>query len=149
MGIESTIAMVTGEKLTMLRPGPITARQLEQATGLAVEANTSGEINAPGMLKSHYAPDTKLAVNITNCPSGAALLSFGPVNGKDRSKASVEINLSSEGDLQEAAANLYRGLAELDASGATLIAAEPIPQEGLGIAINDRLNRAAAPKETA
>jgi L-threonylcarbamoyladenylate synthase len=96
------------------------------------------KITAPGQLKSHYAPHAQLRLNVTNPRAGEAYLGFGPMNGTH--------NLSPRGDLVEAAANLFRMLHELDATGAKTIAVAPIPMAGLGEAINDRLKRAAAPR---
>jgi L-threonylcarbamoyladenylate synthase len=97
---------------------------------------------APGMLASHYAPRTPLRLNARAARAGEALLAFGS-NAPD---AAHVRNLSPAGDLVEAAANLFSYLRALDASGASVIAVMPIPNEGLGEAINDRLARAAAPK---
>jgi L-threonylcarbamoyladenylate synthase len=94
------------------------------------------------MLASHYAPKTPLRLNVRDVRSGEALLAFGP----DTPRAAQVLNLSVSGDLVEAAANLFSHLRALDASGAAGIAAMPVPSEGLGEAINDRLTRAAAPR---
>ncbi len=97
---------------------------------------------APGQLASHYAPAAKVRLNARSADQGEVLLAFGP-----EAPEGVP-NLSKRGDLVEAAANLYRLLRELDASGAATIAVMPIPETGLGAAINDRLYRAAAPRDT-
>jgi L-threonylcarbamoyladenylate synthase len=148
-GIESTIVKVEGDTLSLLRPGSITAEQLEAASGLPVALSTGKAIEAPGMMASHYAPQAMVEINVTACPAGAALLAFGPGNNRYRSGASAILNLSADGDLREAAANLYAMLKELDAGKPKLIVVEPIPNHGLGIALNDRLSRAAAPREAA
>jgi L-threonylcarbamoyladenylate synthase len=97
---------------------------------------------APGMLASHYAPRTRVRLNATSVEAGEALLAFGPpAQGADN--ASAVMNLSPRGDLQDAAANLFGYLRALDARAARTIAVMPIPEEGLGEAINDRLRRAA------
>jgi L-threonylcarbamoyladenylate synthase len=148
-GIESTIVKVEGNALSLLRPGSITAEQLEAVSGLPVALSTGKTIEAPGMLASHYAPHAMVENNVTACPAGAALLAFGPGKNRYRSGAAAMLNLSPQGDLREAAANLYAMLKELDAGKPKLIVVEPIPNHGLGIAINDRLSRAAAPREAA
>ncbi len=104
-----------------------------------------GGIVSPGQLASHYAPDAPLRLEAGAVHPGEALLAFGPDVPQG---AAVCRNLSASGDLTEAAANLFAMLRELDASGATGIAVMPIPGHGLGEAINDRLKRAAAPRET-
>ncbi len=97
----------------------------------------------PGMLASHYAPKAKLRLNAETPREGEALLGFGHAPG-------AALNLSPRGDLVEAAANLFSHLRALDAAGAKAVAVSPVPHDGLGEAINDRLARAAAPKtETA
>ena len=154
VGLESTIARVDGNRIILLRPGGVDADQLAAISGLPVEqAQANGRIEAPGMLESHYAPDAGVVIDVTRCPQAAALLAFGPDdgngngNGKDRSGASEMRNLSPTADLAQAAANLYSMLKELDSGKPSLIAVEPIPREGLGTAINDRLRRAAAPRD--
>ncbi|MCB1459345.1 MAG: threonylcarbamoyl-AMP synthase [Nitratireductor sp.] len=147
VGLESTIARVEGDQIILLRPGGVSAEQLQEAGGLPVVlAARDGPIVAPGMLKSHYAPDARVMLNATECPPDAALLAFGSGDGKDRSRASSIQNLSPTGDLAEAAANLYSMMKELDGKGPSVIAVEPVPFDGLGLAINDRLIRAAAPR---
>ncbi|MCU0790599.1 MAG: L-threonylcarbamoyladenylate synthase [Nitratireductor sp.] len=148
-GIESTIVKVEPRRLVLLRPGSISKEALEAETGLPVVAASGRAIEAPGMLASHYAPDAALRTNVTDCPPGAALLAFGDGAGRNRKSASAMLNLSASGDLREAAANLYAMLKQLDCGHPSLIAVEPVPMEGLGIAINDRLARAAAPREAA
>jgi L-threonylcarbamoyladenylate synthase len=148
-GIESTIVKVAGNELSLLRPGSITADQLEAASGLPVALSTGKTIEAPGMLASHYAPQAMVETNVTACPAGAALLAFGKGKDRYRSGACAMLNLSQSGDLREAAANLYAMLKQLDAGKPKLIVVEPIPNHGLGLAINDRLSRAAAPREAA
>jgi len=97
---------------------------------------------APGMLSSHYAPRTRVRLNAVDVEPGEALLAFGPPPATDG--AAAVMNLSARGDLNEAAANLFGYLRALDARQAASIAVMPIPNEGLGEAINDRLRRAAA-----
>ena len=130
----------------LLRPGSVSAEEITAATGLpVVQPHAGAAIEAPGMMKSHYAPDAVLRLDCTTCEPGAAWLGFGPDDGR-ASKAARSMNLSRGGDLVEAAANLYAMMKALDGSGAGLICAAPIPAEGLGLAINDRLQRAAAPR---
>ncbi len=140
-GIESTIvAAIPGEPLRLLRPGAISRERLEALVG-PLAAAESGRVSAPGQLESHYAPRAMLRLDAAEAMPGESLLAFGP--GVPAGVA----NLSARGDTVEAAANLYRMLRELDASGARVIAVMPIPAEGLGEAINDRLRRAAAPRD--
>jgi L-threonylcarbamoyladenylate synthase len=142
-GLESTIIAVSNDSLIQLRSGALARRDIEQALDVKIKiATEGGAIIAPGMLTSHYAPNNELQLNVTKPDTGVAYLAFGAqpeVSGPVR-------NLSSTGDLQEAARNLFAYLHELDVSDATITAAAPIPNEGLGEAINDRLQRAAQPK---
>ncbi len=100
------------------------------------------------MLASHYAPNASVRLNATEVSSAEALIAFGSGDISGASSARVLLNLSPSGDLTEAASNLFDFLKRADASGATGIAVAPIPEEGLGEAINDRLMRAAAPRGT-
>jgi L-threonylcarbamoyladenylate synthase len=138
LGLESTIVAVTGGMLRLLRPGPIDPDALTQAAGHPIAIGETGTIEAPGQLASHYAPSQPVRLHATERRSGEWLIGFGPIAG-DRS-------LSPSGDLTEAAARLFDALHEADATASAGIAIAPIPNEGLGIAINDRLNRAAAPR---
>ncbi len=99
------------------------------------------------MLASHYAPGAAVRLNATDVAAGEALLAFGPARALGAERATAMLNLSPGGDLREAAANLFSHLQSLDRSGAATIAVEPVPGEGLGEAINDRLARAAAPRD--
>lgn len=145
IGLESTIVKVDGDQLILFRPGAISIQMLEKASSCRVTlANTDADIEAPGMMASHYAPDAVVKLNCTQIEAGAAWLGFGPDIVKENAIASR--NLSSSGDLVEAASNLYGYLKEIDTSGAKTICVAPIPESGLGIAINDRLRRAAAPR---
>lgn len=143
VGIESTVVNATGSTPTILRPGSVTPAQLSQALGEPVTLAQEGStISAPGMLASHYAPGTPVRLNAARVDGTEALLAFGnPVP----EGAAATLNLSPTGDLQEAAANLFRMLRALDARNAKRIAVMPIPDVGLGLAINDRLKRAATP----
>ena len=145
-GLESTIIEVRNNQIILLRPGSITPSQIEEITGNKVSINSpaTNKPNAPGQLKSHYAPNAKVRLNATNVEKDECFLAFGEVShGADVDT----LNLSTSGDLQEAAANLFSMLRELDKMNFSTIAVSPIPDIGLGIAINDRLKRAAAPKD--
>ncbi|HWU16184.1 MAG TPA: Sua5 family C-terminal domain-containing protein, partial [Devosia sp.] len=141
-GVESTIIRVDGDRLIQLRAGAMARGDIERALGAVVElAEKDAAIAAPGMLLSHYAPEALMRLD-TEPRAGEAYLAFGaaaPFDGPVR-------NLSPAGDLKEAARNLFAMLHELDAEGRKVIAVAPIPDEGLGEAINDRLQRAAAPR---
>jgi L-threonylcarbamoyladenylate synthase len=140
LGLESTVVSLAGEKATLLRLGAVARETIETVLGeKLVEAKSDAPISSPGQLATHYAPDTKLRLGATSVDSNEALLAFGPRVPKG---AIATINLSSSGDLSEAAARLFGALRELDQSGADSIAVMPIPNRGLGEAINDRLQRA-------
>ncbi len=141
-GIESTIAQVVGGEIRLLRPGSITKDEIEELTGLRVTYYEDGQNpTAPGQLKSHYAPNARIRLNAETIYPGEALLAFGSLYPKD---AQIIRNISPKGNLREAAANLFSMLHELDQTGCKTIAVSPIPDKGLGVAINDRLARAAA-----
>lgn len=145
-GVESTILAVDGETVTQLRAGALPRDEIEAVLGRPVATAAHGAaIAAPGMLKSHYAPAAALRLDAAAPRAGEAYLAFGPAPTHD----GPFLNLSPTGDLREAARNLFSFIARLDASGAQAIAVAPIPHEGLGEAINDRLQRAAAPRERA
>lgn len=141
-GVESTIIRVEGERLVQLRAGAVAREEIERRLGVAVAlAEKHAAVTAPGMLVSHYAPNALLRLN-AEPREGEAYLAFGNA----AAFAGPMRNLSPAGDLHEAARNLFSMLHELDAAGASMIAVAPIPDEGLGEAINDRLQRAAAPR---
>ena len=142
VGVESTIIDVTGDAPVLLRPGGVAVEDIETVVG-PVQLNHSDDITAPGQLKSHYAPSIPIRINVQpeDRVKGESLITFGP----DMPRRAA-INLSKSGDLKEAAANLFTMLRALDMPGIRGIAVVPIPNEGLGRAINDRLERAAAPK---
>ena len=129
-GIESTIVAEASGQLRLLRRGPIEVREADLDSGSAIEA--------PGQLASHYAPSKPLRLNAIDATADEFLIGFGRVDG--------DLNLSSSGDLLEAAARLFDLLHQAEASPKAAIAVAPIPDEGLGAAINDRLKRAAAPR---
>jgi L-threonylcarbamoyladenylate synthase len=140
VGLESTIVSCLGEEPVLLRPGGISREQLDVVLGKPVSIDAGNPLApvAPGQLESHYAPNAQVRLNATSAREGEVMLGFGKVDGA--------MNLSPSGDLKEAAANLFAMLHALDATGAAAIAVAPIPDIGLGAAINDRLNRAAAPR---
>ncbi len=143
VGLESTVVKPVRNAIVLLRPGIVTAAEIEAAAGLPVKLPArANAIEAPGMLASHYAPRARLVLNARQWPADAAVLAFGNSVGG----AAHVANLSPAGDLREAAANLYGHLKQLDASGTAIIHVMPIPSTGIGIAINDRLARAAAPR---
>ncbi|WP_300974286.1 L-threonylcarbamoyladenylate synthase [Sphingomonas sp. LHG3406-1] len=129
-GLESTIIAATDGPLRLLRPGPIVVPDATAVTGNAVEA--------PGMLASHYAPAKPLRLDAVSAEADEWWIGFGAQGG--------DSSLSRSGDLVEAAARLFDLLHEADASSRPRIAVAPVPSEGLGLAINDRLARAAAPR---
>lgn len=144
-GLESTVLSLVGGTPVMLRPGAVPLDAIEQVIGeKIVRASESGiYLSSPGQLRSHYAPRNKLRLNARTWAPDEAVLAFGDV-APGACRASI--NLSPSGDLIEAAANLFAALRMLDASGAETIAVTPIPTNGIGEAINDRLERAAAPR---
>ncbi|TPP10139.1 L-threonylcarbamoyladenylate synthase [Rhizobium glycinendophyticum] len=149
VGVESTIVKVEDGRIRLLRPGGVPVEAIEDATGLSVErlkAAGTAAIEAPGMLASHYAPRAQVRLNATEVLADEALIAFGQEPAAGAEKARVVLNLSQAGDLAEAAANLFAYLKQADATGAFGIAVMPIPEQGLGEAINDRLVRAAAPR---
>jgi L-threonylcarbamoyladenylate synthase len=145
VGVESTIVACLGEP-ALLRPGGAPREAIARVLGRPLATPSSGAASAdnrplaPGMLASHYAPRTPLRLNADKVEAGEALLAFGPVVPAG---ASIMLNLSPRGNLIEAAATLFSHLRALDAAGAKAIAVMPIPHQGLGEAINDRITRAA------
>ena len=138
IGLESTIIDLTTAP-TLLRPGAITAEAIEDCLGEKLQLPQAEDgIKAPGQLSSHYAPRAKLRLNASKALNDEVLIGFGDM--------ACDLNLSQDGDLTEAAAHLFAHLHFLDNKGVTDIAIAPIPDHGLGQAINDRLIRAAAPR---
>lgn len=135
-GVESTIVRPDDDAVALLRPGPVTADAIAAACGLPVARPDSEGITAPGQMASHYAPGKPLRLDCADPVDGQFHIGFGP--------GPCQRNLSPGGDLVEAAANLFAALHEADASHFAGITVVPIPQHGIGIAINDRLRRAAA-----
>ena len=141
-GVESTVLDATGEEIVLLRPGAVPTEVVETVLGAKVRRALDGGDRpmSPGQLASHYAPRARVRLEARDVQAGEALLAFGPAPLATTGPA---INLSPAGDLMEAAAALFAALRELDATGVDGIAVMPIPSEGLGEAINDRLRRAA------
>ncbi|GAB6854965.1 L-threonylcarbamoyladenylate synthase [Asaia astilbis] len=148
VGLESTVIDLSREVPFMLRPGGITLEQLEPICGVLRNPDdyASKLPSSPGMLASHYAPGLHVRLNAENVGNDEALLAFGP----NPPKTGLVFNLSETGNLEEAAARLFAGLRFLDSEGQrrglTTIAAMPVPRHGLGLAILDRLRRAASPR---
>ncbi len=150
VGVESTVIDLSGPEPVLLRPGGVSLEALEAVVGPVQRGAPIGLSDAalpsPGMMQSHYAPNLKVRVGAETVAADEALLAFGP----PLAGAGLVFQLSETGDLQAAASRLFEGLHWLDAQGAALglrgIAVMPVPQTGLGLAINDRLNRAAAPR---
>lgn len=149
VGLESTVLDLSGPAPTILRPGAVTAQDLALIVGDVAEAPQTAEnggsagLKGPGMLSSHYAPGHPVRLEATMVADDEALLAFGP---KAPAGHHTTLNLSPSGDLKEAAAHLFAYLRRLDGCDVRTIAVMPIPKEGLGAAINDRLRRAAAPR---
>ncbi len=151
VGLESTVLDLSGASPFLLRPGGVSVEALEAVVGPVGRGVTPGQAEAartlrsPGLLVSHYAPALPLRMNVAAPAADEALLAFGPAPA-----AGLVFQLSETGDLAQAAARLFEGLRWLDeaapAQGLTGIAAMPVPETGLGLAINDRLGRAAAPR---
>jgi len=148
VGLESTIIKIEDGKAHLLRPGGLAAEEIEKVLGQELQrVDQRAAIQAPGMMASHYAPDAAMRLNAEEVREDEALLAFGPVRARNSERAVVVLNLSDTGHLTEAAVNLFSYMKQLDAAGAPTIAVEPIPDRGLGEAINDRLRRAAAPRD--
>src|SRR5215469_55927 len=142
VGLESTVLDLSAAVPALLRPGTVTIEQLTELLG-QITAPQSGRVKSPGMLASHYAPALPVRLAATEAHPGEALLAFGG----DAPPGFAEVLwLSQSGDLAEAAVNLFAMLRRLDRPCFTGIAVMPIPEHGLGCAINDRLRRAAAPR---
>jgi L-threonylcarbamoyladenylate synthase len=153
VGVESTIVACLDRRALLLRPGGLPRADIERVLGSPLDEAPippGSEVDAPlapGMLASHYAPKARLRLDATNVRAGEVLLAFGSNRPAGAARALRVLNLSERGDLMEAAANLFSHLRALDASGVAIIAVMPVPHDGLGEAINDRLARAAAPRD--
>ncbi len=142
VGVESTVLDMTTGRPTLLRPGGATREELEGILGNIEQADgTPDRPRSPGMLARHYAPTRPVYLDAAVAQLGGAFLGFGP-DARD-----ATLNLSTNGDLQEAASNLFTMLRELDTAPYTSIAISSVPEDGLGQAINDRLRRAATIKD--
>ncbi len=143
VGVESTILSVVGDTVALLRAGGVTIEQIETLLGAGIRRPADPDTpQSPGQIASHYAPAALIRLNATTPRTDEVLLGFGE-------HPQAELNLSPRGDLAEAAANLFAMLRRIDAIATTQeasIAVAPIPMQGLGLAINDRLTRAAAPR---
>lgn len=136
-GLESTIIRPEADRIFLLRPGPVTVEAIQEITGLVVrEAQSEEGITAPGQLASHYAPSKPLTLDCALPADNSFHIGFGA--------GACHYNLSEKADLTEAAANLFAALHAADASAFPAISVTPVPADGIGIAINDRLRRAAA-----
>jgi L-threonylcarbamoyladenylate synthase len=150
VGVESTIIGFDNTNAVLLRPGGIPSELIEEKIGRTlIERKVATEdlksIIAPGLMESHYAPDCKLNLDVDTPNSKELFLGFG-----EMPKNSIGLSLSRKGSLTEAASNLFSSLTDIDEMGKlmeiTTISVAPIPSYGLGVAINDRLKRAAAPR---
>ena len=144
LGLESTVVACTGDaRLRLLRNGAVSREELAESAGAVDDATEpdGDNVPSPGMLARHYAPRVPLRLDACTVEPDEALLAFGPIVPAG---AATTRNLSATSDLKEAAANLFAMLHELEQSGARRIAAMPVPEDGLGRAINDRLRRGAA-----
>jgi L-threonylcarbamoyladenylate synthase len=159
LGVESTVLCCSGSEVAVLRPGAVPRAAVERILGRTVattipagDSGDSGDSRrgprpiAPGMLASHYAPRAMVRMNALAVMPGEALLAFGAFLPPGAAEARAILNLSSRGDVIEAAANLFSHLRILDSAGTSSICVMPVPSEGLGEAINDRLRHAAAPR---
>lgn len=148
VGVESTIIKVEGDVVRLLRPGGLDVGEIEALLGVAVvRSDHAGAIEAPGMLASHYAPNAGVRLNVDSIEDGEVFVNFGGQSISNVARAAATFELSAGGDLREAAANLFAVMKKADGYGARAIAFAPVPMDGLGEAINDRLVRAAAPRE--
>jgi L-threonylcarbamoyladenylate synthase len=152
VGVESTIIGCL-DRPVLLRPGGLPREQIEAVLGETLQDVPAGALDpaapiAPGMIESHYAPRARLRLQVDRVNPGEALLAFGARMPPGIEQAALVLNLSPGGDLVEAATNLFSDLRTLDQADVATIAVMRVPDEGLGEAINDRLARAAAPRET-
>lgn len=148
VGVESTIIKVEGETVRLLRPGGLAVEDIEARTGRPVlrQETAGAAIEAPGMLASHYAPAAAVRLNAEELGAGEVLINFGGQRIAGAERAAAMFDLSATGSLREAAANLFAIMKQADLVPSRGIAFAPIPGQGLGEAINDRIARAAAPR---
>lgn len=135
-GLESTIVQVDAEFVRLLRPGAVAAERISAVIGVLAGVDSGAGLVAPGMLASHYAPRQGVRLGVVSAGNDEFLIGFGKISG--------DVTLSASGDLDEAAAGLFAALHLAEASGRAGIAVAPVPEVGIGVAINDRLRRAAA-----
>ncbi|MBL0848692.1 MAG: threonylcarbamoyl-AMP synthase [Candidatus Liberibacter ctenarytainae] len=151
IGVESTIVHVADDQtIRILRPGGLEMEEIKKASGKKLVYPTIGEQStpkAPGMLKSHYAPRAQVRLKVAHVHPGEALIRLANFPIKNIEHATIVLDLSPSGNLREAAFNLFNFMKIADNSGATSIAFSPIPNHGLGLAINNRIERAAAPRQ--
>lgn len=142
VGLESTVIDATGEAPVILRLGGLTKDEIEDAAGMKalIAGDDHQAPKSPGMMRRHYAPSIPLRLNVTTPAEGEGWLGFGP------DCPTATLNLSPSGNLREAAANLFAMMHEMDSKTFKSMAIAPIPMEGLGLAINDRIKRAATPQ---
>lgn len=153
IGLESTVIDMSGDKAIVLRPGSVTPEDISNVLGydVAVDLGDHDKPKSPGQLLKHYAPSIPVRLNVIDLEQGEAFLAFGSdkfmgVKGGGAAKDLPDImrkNLSEDGDLYEAASNLFAMLRALDRPAHTGIAVMAVPDKGIGLAINDRLRRAA------
>jgi len=145
VGVESTVLDLSSRQPALLRPGAVLPEDIERLIGpITRGVATPGVLRSPGQMRSHYAPDATVRLDALTAEVDEVFLTFGP---DDFARGGAgRLNLSPSGDLAEAAANLFAYLRRLDHPDVRAIAVMPIPEEGLGLAINDRLRRAAAPR---
>jgi L-threonylcarbamoyladenylate synthase len=146
--MESTVVEVVEDKVKILRYGSLSIEDITQAGFNVIKAENNQQnhslsnLNSPGLLKKHYSPNAKLRLNADDIKPNEALLAFGEINFA-LAKDTIVLNLSHIGDITEASKNLFPMLWELDRKKVSNIAVMPIPNFGLGLAINDRLSRAS------
>ncbi len=146
IGVESTILKIDGGEVRLLRSGGLTVERIAATTGIEVLTKIqSGKIVAPGMMESHYAPNAVVRLNAVDAKVGEVVLTFGATPHRYELAVAI-LSLSASGNLEEAARNLYAMLKGADEIAPNGIAVAPIPEIGMGVAINDRLRRAAAPR---
>ena len=139
-GIESTIVDVRSENIQILREGAITKDQIFKITKLQLDAYDGHKILSPGQLKKHYSPKARVRINVKRPNTDEYFITFGEKNNNNHINT---INLSSTGDLHKFAHRLYACLRDLDSMNIKKIAISPIPHQGIGRAINDRIKRAS------
>ncbi len=144
VGVESTVIDLCEPEATLLRAGGITREEIEHVIGRIRQGHSERAPRSPGMLARHYAPQTRLRMAALDAAPDEGYLAFGPDSFAGRN-AGLRLNLSENGNLAEAAANLFAMLHQMDSAGLSGIAVAPVPETGLGLAINDRLRRASTP----